>query len=70
MLRLPKTRRGNPRSGKRTSGWTEWTLWSAVLVEYALIILNEWKAVPKSGSSEETSSARTSSTSLNLGSTA
>jgi len=33
MLRSSKTRRGNPRSGKRTSGETEWTLWSAVLVE-------------------------------------
>ena len=33
MLRSPTTSRGNPRSGKRPSGGTEWTLWSTVLVE-------------------------------------
>jgi len=33
MLRSPTGRRGNPRSGKRTSGGTEWTRWSTLLVE-------------------------------------
>jgi len=32
MLGSTTRRRGNPRSGKRTSGGTEWILWSTVLV--------------------------------------